>query len=126
VEGLRGAAPSRTVSLLQRRERDRLALEEDPEDVAVAAVADRAQQRVAGNFFFLSMWTEITSWMSIVNSTQEPRNGMMRALNSLEPFGWIVSSKTTPGERCSCETMTRSAPLTMKVPSGVSSGRSPR
>src|SRR6266581_5717897 len=34
---------------------------------------------VAGNFFFLSMWTKITSWMSIVNSTHEPRNGMMRA-----------------------------------------------
>ncbi len=64
--------------------------------------------------------------MSIVNSTHEPRNGMIRALNSLEPFGWIVSSNTTPGERWSCETITRSAPLTMKVPRGVSSGRSPR
>ena len=62
----------------------------------------------------------------MVNSTHEPRKGMMRALYSLLPFGWMVSSKTTPGERCSCDTITRSAPLMMKVPRGVSTGRSPR
>ena len=35
-------------------------------------------------------------------------------------------SKKTPGERCSCETMTRSVPLTMKVPFCVISGMSPK
>ena len=34
--------------------------------------------------------------------------------------------RTRPGERCSCETMTRSVPLTMKVPLSVISGSSPR
>ncbi len=36
---------------------------------------------VAGNFRFRSMWTYMTSLMSIVNSTHEPRYGMMRAEN---------------------------------------------
>ena len=39
--------------------------------------------------------------MSIVNSTHEPRNGMIRAENSRWPLGWVSSSNTTPGERCS-------------------------
>ena len=38
------------------------------------------------------------------------------------PLSW---SKNTPGERCICETMTRSVPLTMKVPLSVMSGMSP-
>jgi len=72
------------------------------------------------------MWTKITSWMSIVNSTHDPRNGMMRAENSRWPLGWMLSSNTTPGERCSCDTITRSAPLITNVPSGVRIGSSPR
>ena len=35
-------------------------------------------------------------------------------------------SKKTPGERCNCETITRSVPFTMKVPFGVISGMSPK
>ena len=38
------------------------------------------------------------------------------------PLSW---SKNTPGERCIWETMTRSVPLTMKVPLGVIRGMSP-
>ena len=38
------------------------------------------------------------------------------------PRSW---SKNTPGERCSWETMTRSVPLTMKVPLSVMSGIRP-
>jgi hypothetical protein len=64
--------------------------------------------------------------MSTVNSTHEPRNGMIRALFKRCPLGWTVSSKTTPGDRWSCETTTRSAPLITKVPSGVRIGSSPR
>ena len=81
---------------------------------------------MAGNFFRLSMWTWITSRMSSVNSTHEPRNGMIRAENRRVPFGWIFSSNTTPGERWSWLTITRSAPFTTNVPWRVRSGRSPR
>ena len=35
-------------------------------------------------------------------------------------------SKNTPGDRCSCETMTRSVPVTINVPSSVISGISPK
>ena len=38
------------------------------------------------------------------------------------PLSW---SKNTPGERCIWLTITRSVPLTMKVPFGVMSGMSP-
>ncbi len=54
--------------------------------------------------------------MSSVNSTHDPRNGMIRAENSRVPFGWTLSSNTTPGERCSWLTITRSAPFTTNVP----------
>src|SRR5207245_290488 len=60
--------------------------------------------------------------MSIVNSTHEPRNGMIRAENRRWPLGWMLSSNTTPGERCSCDTMTRSAPLMTNVPTFVING----
>jgi len=38
------------------------------------------------------------------------------------PLSW---SKKTPGERCICETITRSVPLMTKVPFFVISGMSP-
>ncbi len=41
---------------------------------------------------------------------------MMRAEYSFLPFGWVISSKNTPGERWSWLTITRSAPLMMNVP----------
>ena len=53
---------------------------------------------------------------------------MMRAANKSLPDEWVLPlswSKNTPGERCICETMTRSVPLTMKVPLLVMSGMSP-
>ena len=62
----------------------------------------------------------------MVNSTHEPRKGMIRAEKSRWPFGWMSSSNTTPGERCSWLTTTRSAPLITNVPSGVMIGSSPR
>ena len=39
------------------------------------------------------------------------------------PWSW---SKNTPGERCSCDTITRSVPLITNVPWSVISGSSPR
>ena len=50
---------------------------------------------------------------------------MMRKLKSTLPFRWIELSKQMPGERCNCETTTRSAPFTTNVPEGVISGISP-
>src|SRR5581483_4484830 len=35
-------------------------------------------------------------------------------------------SKNTPGDRCNCDTITRSVPLMMKVPLSVISGISPK
>ena len=53
---------------------------------------------------------------------------MMRAANSSLPEEWLLPlswSKKTPGERCIWETMTRSVPLTTKVPFDVMNGMSP-
>ena len=43
-----------------------------------------------------SMCTYRMSLMSVLNSTHEPRYGMIRARNSLRPFGWNSSLKNTP------------------------------
>ena len=59
------------------------------------------------------------SFGSNSKSSHEPRYGMMRALNSSLPLECVLPlscSKNTPGERCSCETITRSVPLTMNEP----------
>ena len=53
---------------------------------------------------------------------------MTRAAKRYLPEEWVLPlswSKKTPGERCICETMTRSVPLMMKVPFFVMSGMSP-
>ena len=68
------------------------------------------------------------SFGSNSKSSHEPRYGITRAENSSLPELWVLPrswSKNTPGERCSWETMTRSVPLTMKVPLSVMSGISP-
>ena len=50
---------------------------------------------------------------------------MIRKECSRVPFAWTDCSKQMPGERCSWLTMTRSAPLMMKVPCSVIRGTSP-
>src|SRR5208283_934588 len=72
------------------------------------------------------MYAYMTLLISVVNSTHEPRNGMMRAEKIGVTFGWTDSPKKTPGERCSWLTMTRSAPLMINVPRSVMYGRLPR
>jgi len=62
--------------------------------------------------------------MSIVNSPHEPRERDDARRKQPLAVGWMLSSNTTPGERCSCDTITRSAPLITKVPSGVRIGSS--
>ena len=62
-------------------------------------------------------------------SSQEPRYGITRAENRSLPELWVLPlswSKNTPGLRCSWDTITRSVPLTTKVPLSVMSGSSPR
>src|SRR3546814_7809343 len=52
-------------------------------------------------------------------SSHEPRYGITRAANRNLPDEWVLPrswSKSTPGERCICDTITRSVPLTKKVP----------
>ena len=76
-----------------------------------------------------SMRANTQSFGSNSKSSHEPRYGMMRAENSSLPEEWVLPrswSKNTPGERCSWLTITRSVPLTMKVPLSVISGSSPR
>ena len=68
----------------------------------------------------------ITSFVSNMISIHEPRSGMMRTERSGWPFAWTVRSVLMPGERCSCETITRSAPLITNAPSSVITGMSPR
>ena len=53
---------------------------------------------------------------------------MTRDVKSSLPDEWVLPrswSKKTPGLRCIWETMTRSVPLTTKVPWGVIRGMSP-
>ena len=65
---------------------------------------------------------------SYSKSSQEPRYGMTRAENSSLPEECVLPrscSKNTPGERCSCDTITRSVPLITNEPVVVMSGISP-
>ena len=68
------------------------------------------------------------SFASNSKSSHEPRYGITRAENKSFPEECVFPrscSKKTPGERCSCDTITRSVPLMMKVPVSVMSGISP-
>ena len=64
--------------------------------------------------------------MSISNSSQAPRDGMIFATKtSLSVALSMLRSKYTPGERTICDTTTRSVPLMTKVPFAVMIGKSP-
>ena len=61
-------------------------------------------------------------------SSQEPRYGITRAEYRILPEECVLPlswSNSTPGERCSCETITRSVPLITNVPFSVINGISP-
>src|SRR5699024_10941121 len=74
---------------------------------------------VTGNFFLRSIYAYITMLISVANSIHEPLKGITLAEYNLVPLAWKDCPKNTPGDRCNCETTTRSAPLTTKVPLGV-------
>ena len=81
---------------------------------------------VTGNFFLRSMYAYMTAFTSVANSIQEPLNGMIRAEYNFVPFVCLLMAKNTPGERCNCDTITRSAPLITKEPFSVIYGMFPR
>ena len=66
------------------------------------------------------------SFVSNMISIHEPRSGMILTDSSGWPFACTVRSVEMPGLRCSCETITRSAPLMTNAPSSVITGISPR
>ena len=64
---------------------------------------------------------------SVRNSSHVPRDGISSPLNASFPvLSSICVSKYAPGDLTIWETMTRSAPLMMKVPVGVIIGKSPK
>ena len=74
---------------------------------------------VTGNFFLRSMYAYMTLFTSVANSIQEPLNGIIRAEYNFVPFVCFDCAKNTPGERCSWDTITRSAPLITNDPRSV-------
>ncbi len=91
--------------------------------ISSAPRSPRARRNtVARNLRLRSMRTYSRFLVSYSNSTQDPRYGMICATYRFLSSEW----KKAPGERCSCETMTRSVPLMMKVPLSVISGMSPK
>ena len=92
-----------------------------------SAVMPRAlSSTVTGCLRLRSTRTATRSFLSISNSSQAPRLGMILATKtSLSVALSTERSKYTPGERTSCDTTTRSVPLMMKVPLSVMSGKSP-
>src|SRR5882672_7726629 len=72
------------------------------------------------------MYAYITEFTSVANSIHEPLNGMIRAEYNFVPLVCLLMAKNTPGERCNCDTITRSAPLITNEPFSVMYGILPR
>ncbi len=73
-----------------------------------------------------SMRTPRVSFLVTLTSIQLPRSGMMRQEWSLRSMSVVSMTKSTPGERWSWLTTTRSAPLMMNSPPPIMIGMSPR
>ena len=80
---------------------------------------------VPGIFLLRSIRTFKTSLASFSNSNQVPLDGIILPLNTVFPLLSSASAKYAPGERTNCDTITRSAPLIIKVPESVINGKSP-
>ena len=73
-----------------------------------------------------STLTDTTSLALVSNSSQAPRFGISFAAVRRRPVAGSFSAvKYAPGERTSCDTTTRSAPLIRNVPCLVIMGTSP-
>ena len=89
--------------------------------------SSRARRKVvAASFVLWSIRIASTSFLVTSSSIHEPRSGMMRLECSGRSPMRDATLKSTPGERCSWLTMTRSAPLTMNSPPPIMIGMSPR
>ena len=81
---------------------------------------------VAGILLDWSMRTASASFFVTEHSIQLPRSGMMRQPCRARSPSACTFTKSTPGERWSWLTMTRSAPLMMNSPPPIMMGMSPR
>ena len=81
---------------------------------------------VAASLVDWSIRIASTSFFVTSSSIHEPRSGMMRAECSGRSASSDAMEKSTPGERWSWLTMTRSAPFTMNSPPPIMMGISPR
>ena len=101
--------------------------EEEAENVRVRPVAERAEER-RGRELLLLVDVDVDDVVD-VDGELDPRAAERDDARRDEALAVRVRRlprTRRPGERCSWLTMTRSAPLMTKVPSGVSSGSSPR
>ena len=80
---------------------------------------------VPGIFLLRSIRTFKTSFASFSNSNQVPLDGIILPSKTVLPLLSMASAKYAPGERTNWDTITRSAPLIMKVPESVINGKSP-
>ena len=97
--------------------------------IASVEATDSSRQRrkvVAASLVDWSIRIASTSFLVTSSSIHEPRSGMMRAECSGRSPSLDTIEKSTPGERCSWLTMTRSAPFTMNSPPPIMIGNSPR
>ena len=80
---------------------------------------------VDGSFLFLSTCTCRILLLSCTNSSHAPLLGITVVSHKVAPFLSVLLAIYTPGERTSCDTTTRSAPLIIKLPVSVMRGKSP-
>ncbi len=73
-----------------------------------------------------SMRTLSASFFETLSSTQEPRSGMIQHECKVRSVAEASTRKSTPGERWSWLTMTRSEPLITNSPPPSMIGISPR
>jgi hypothetical protein len=94
---------------------------------SVESCSSRARRNVtAENLPDWSMRTLSASFLVTFSSTHEPRSGMIQQLCSFLSGELASTEKSTPGERCSWLTITRSEPLMMNSPPPIMIGISPR
>ena len=94
--------------------------------IALSEPKPRARRSTVAHILrFLSTCTQSTPWASCSNSSQAPRLGMTVVPNISLPVLSTSFALYAPGERTSCDTITRSAPLMMNEPESVMRGNSP-
>ena len=114
-------------AFLPASRRSLLSVVEELEDLAVGDEAERLQQHGDRELplpvdVHVHDVVDVEAELHPRAAVRDDARGDRAACRS----GWTDSSKNTPGERWSWVTITRSAPLMMKVPLSVMIGSSPR